>query len=210
MKIVIFGATGRTGRHLIEEALARGHGVRAFGRSAPAAPVRDDRISVVQGDVLDGAAVEGAVAGTDAVLCALGPTKTGPVNVCSEGVKNILAAMEEHRNRRLVCMTGAMIGHDRRRLGLVLRAMRWLSSHLAGAMMDDRRLQEELIRRSSVDWTIVRPPRLTNAPRTGSFRIGEDIRLGSLARIARADVAHFMVEQLEWVEFLRKAPAIAY
>src|SRR3712207_4969917 len=108
MKIAIFGATGKVGRHLVDQALEGGDEVTAFVRDTSKLTTQwHERLKVVEGDVLDPKAVERAVLGTDAVLSALGHTKTFSKDVLTEGTRNIVAAMKEHGVRRLVCLTGA-------------------------------------------------------------------------------------------------------
>lgn len=108
--------------------------------------------------------------------------------------------------RRLVCITGALIGHPREHLGWFYRLL--LSAQ--GAAIQDRRLQEQLILRSGLDWTLVRPPRLDNGPARGSWRAGEDLFIGAMAHINRADLASFMLQQLDDPTYIRRGVAIAY
>lgn len=178
MHLVIFGASGRTGAHLVRAALAAGHDVTAFVRTPGRLALEHHRLSINHGDVLDARAVERAVAGADAVLCALGPTKNGPAAVCAPGTANILAAMGKHGLRRIICVTGAMIGHDGERLGVALRVMRWLYARLARADYLDRRRQEELIMKSDAEFTIVRPARLTEGGVALGYQVGSDIFVG--------------------------------
>jgi putative NADH-flavin reductase len=205
-RVLIIGATGRTGLRLVEEALARGHGVTVLARRPEALGALRERVTVVQGDVLEPTAVARAVTGTEAVLCALGPHRESPPSLSSQGTRHLLSAMEAQGVRRLVCVTGAMIGHADKRLGWLYRVMR----HAFRDLLQDRQLQEQLILGSGLDWTLVRPPRLSNGAPRGIWRAGEDVRIGTLAHISRADLARFMVQQLEDTSFIRRAVAVAY
>ncbi|MDY7231424.1 NAD(P)-dependent oxidoreductase [Hyalangium rubrum] len=205
-RVLIIGATGRTGLHLVEQALAQGLSVTALARHPEALGDFQHRVTVVPGDILDPAAVTQAVAGSDAVLCALGPHRDSPSTLCAQGTRNLLRAMESHGVRRLVCITGAMIGHPPKRLGWLYQVMR---SSLRD-MLQDRLQQEQLILASPLDWTLVRPPRLSEGRPRGIWRAGEDIFIGALAHISRADLAHFLVQQLENPAFIRRAVAVAY
>jgi putative NADH-flavin reductase len=113
MKLVIFGATGGTGRQLVEQALAEGHQVTAFARRPAALQVRHDRLRIAAGDVSDAARVESAIEGQDAVLSALGATKKQAI--CADGMANILAAMRRAGVRRVIVLSafGASDSHDR-------------------------------------------------------------------------------------------------
>ena len=175
MKLVIFGATGGTGRHLVEQALAEGHQVTAFARRPAALQVRHDRLRIAAGDVSDAAQVESAIEGQDAVLSALGATKKQAI--CADGMANILAAMRRAGVRRVIVLSafGASDSHDR---SLYTRLL-WL---FIRERMADKDRMEQLIKRSDLEWTLVRPPRLTDGPRTQRYRSGPDLRLRSIVR----------------------------
>jgi len=205
-RVLIIGATGPTGLRLVEESLIRGHGVTALVRRPEALGTLRDRVTVVQGDVLDPAPVSLAVTGAEAVLCALGPNLDSPSTLCSQGISLLLSAMESQGVRRLVCITGALIGHPDNRLGWLYRLMR----HAFRDTIQDRQLQEKLILGSTLDWTLVRPPRLSNGPARDIWRAGEDVRIGTMAHIGRADLARFMVQQVEDPSFIRRAVTVAY
>lgn len=205
-RVLIIGATGRTGLRLVEESLVRGHTVTVLARRPEALRTLRERVTVVQGDVLDLAPVTLAVTGAEAVLCALGPHRESPPNLCSQATSLLLSAMEAQGVRRLVCITGAMIGHSEERLGWLYKVMR----HAFRDTLEDRQLQEKLILGSALDWTLVRPPRLSNGPARDIWRAGEDVRIGTLAHIGRADLARFMVQQLESPAFIRRAVTVAY
>ncbi len=189
MKILVFGPTGGTGRALVEQALAGAHEVTAFARSPEKLEARHDRLSVVQGDALDPERVQAAMPGHEAVVSALGVTGGSPLNVCSEAAKNIVAAMRSAGVRRLVVESAYGAGPSRRRGPYA----RFLRVSLRGLMRDKDRM-EEIVQGSGLDWVIVRPPILTNGPRTGRYRVGVDLMLGWFPRISRADVAEFMLD----------------
>jgi putative NADH-flavin reductase len=191
MNVTLFGATGATGRHLLDQALAADHHVTALVRNPAALTATHARLRVVQGDVQDPDRVAAAIAGQEAVLSALGTNQRGPVTLCTDGIANILAAMVRHGARRLVALSayGAADSHD----GRLYNRLLWL---LQKEKMRDKEQMEELIRQSGVVWTIIRPPALTNGPRTGRYRVGPDLRMTVASRIARADVADCMVQQL--------------
>jgi putative NADH-flavin reductase len=207
-RILIIGASGGTGRQLVAQALERGCAVTALVRDPSRLPLEHPRLTVVQGDVLDPASVEGAMRGQEAVLCALGHKQyLLPSTVLSEGTRNILRAMEAQGVRRLVCETSLGIGDSAGRLGLsytffvvpvVLPFYFW-----------DKTRQERTIAGSRADWVIVRPGVLTDGQRRGRYRHGG--RVGSFlwtVRISRADVADFMLNQLESDAYLQRAPGV--
>jgi len=203
VNIVIFGATGGTGRHLVAQALAAGHHVAALVRTPAALPVAHDRLRIVSGEVRDRDAVAGVIAGQDAVVSTLGPNHHGPVSLCTEAIAAILPAMARHEVRRLIVLSayGAADSHHRNLYNRLL----WL---LQREKMLDKERMEALIRQSDTAWTIVRPAALSNGPRTGRYRLGADLRMRVTATIARADLADGLLRQLTDTTYLRQTPAI--
>src|ERR1700743_1004972 len=204
MKLTIVAATGRIGRHVLDQALAAGHDVTAVARDPGNLPDRVRRITVDLTDP-DPDALRDAVQGADAVLSGLGPRRSADHGITSRGTRLIVDAMLAAGTRRLVVVSAAPMGtvpspgrphpprHDpgdgfvMRHLGapFIRTAFR---KHYA-----DLVLVEDIVRDSGLDWTIMRPPKLTNRPLTGTYRTayGQNLRRGSL--IARADVAHCML-----------------
>lgn len=209
MKIVVFGATGGTGRELVGQALERGHDVTAQARSPEKlAELAHEHLEVVQGDVLAPTDVERAVTGQDAVLCAIGAGAERST-LREDGTRNIVAAMEATGVRRLVCLSSLGVGDSRANLGFFTKHV-VVGIFLRHAFADHER-QEAVIRNSSLDWTIVRPPHLKEGPRTGEYRHGfaptdRDIQ----GWISRADVADFMLNQLDSDTYLRRSPGVSY
>lgn len=203
MNIVIFGATGGTGRHLVDQALAAGHHVTALVRIPATLPVTHERLCVVPGDVRDPDAVAATIGGQDAVVSALGPNQRGPVSLCGDGIANILAAMASHGVRRLVALSAYGVADSRLR-NLYVFAV-WA---MRKEKMVDKERMEALIRHSDVDWTIVRPPALADGPHTGRYHLGTDLQMKITSRISRADLADGMLRQIVDATYVRQAPAI--
>lgn len=213
MKLVIFGASGSVGRHLIHQAVAGGHDVTAFTRD-PARLIAglldpSDRgtVRIEQGDVLEEAAVSRAVAGQDAVLVVLGAGRHG--NLRAPGTEAVVRAMHRHGVRRLICQTTLGVGDSRGNLSFFWK--RIMFGGLLRAAYADHVRQEQLVTDSDLDWTIVRPGAFTDGPRTGTYRHGfpGDDRSVSM-HIARADVADFMLRELAESQCLRRTPALSY
>ena len=209
VRVVIFGATGQTGRLLTERGVAKGHQVTAFVRDPARFDLPNGSVRVIQGDVLDSAAVDRAVAGQEAVLVALGTaTRRGSPQVLPQGIRHILDAMERHGVRRIVVLSAAGALRERAgsftgSTGLAVARM-----FLPGVYREHRAMLEDL-RTRNLDWIAVRPVILTNGPWTGRYRVvTEGIPRGGY-RISRSDVADFMIRQLTGDEFVRKMPAIA-
>jgi putative NADH-flavin reductase len=209
VNILIIGATRGIGLRLLQEALRRGHEVTALARAPGKLSIRHARLRVLKGDILDLSSVELASAGQDAVCCTVGirPTRK-PVTVFSEGTKNVLEAMKRHDVRLLVCVTGIGAGDSRGHGGFLYD--RIFQPFLLRRIYEDKDRQEELIMAGELDWVIVRPGFLTNGPETGHYRVITDLRGVKAGSISRADVAHFMLGQLESPEFLRRTPLLMY
>ncbi|HEX2185938.1 MAG TPA: SDR family oxidoreductase [Chloroflexota bacterium] len=208
MKLVVFGATGRTGRLVVEQALAQGHQVTAFARDPLKMPRQDDRLRLVQGDIHEAARVAAAVAGREAVVCTLGSTRYSPKDIMEVGARHILAAMCEHGVRRLITLTGTGVLDANDQPQLANRAMGLWLKLVDGALVADAQRHAELIRASDRDWTIIRVTRLTDDLPLGTVRVGY-VGLNTGMRITRADAASFMLKQLEDDSYLRLAPVIS-
>jgi putative NADH-flavin reductase len=210
MKIAIFGATGKVGRHLVDQALERGDEVTVFVRDPSKLTThRRERLKVVQGDVLDQKDVEQAVVGNDAVVSALGHTKTSSKDVLTEGAKNIVAAMNGHGVRRLVGLTGAGVRDPKDEPKLVDRVIGWLLKILQRDLLEDSLGQARVIRESDLEWVIVRAPVLNEGEKKGEYRVGY-VGKESGTRLSRADVADFMLRQTTDDTYLHQAPMVSY
>jgi putative NADH-flavin reductase len=210
MKVLIFGASGRTGRELVRQALAAGHEVTAFVRN-PAAFTATEHLRVATGDAHDPAAVNIAIAEQEAVLSALGGTISDE-DLLPRSMENILAAMKSHGARRLIVLgaAGAIESTLRRMPPATHLLFRLFMGTLLRKPFESQRAMQQLIRNSDTDWTIVQPPRLVNAPARGKIRVDADALPEKGSRIARADLAAFMVAQLESTEWIRREPCIAW
>lgn len=209
MKLVVFGSTAGTGRKLVEQALEQGHHVAAFARTPEKlADLQSPNLKVIQGGVLDPAAVEAAVAGQDAVFCTIG-TGAQKTTLREEATRNIVQAMEKAEVERFICLSSLGVGDSRANLGLFTKHI-VVGIFLRHAFADHER-QEAVVKQTSLKWTIVRPPHLKDTRRTGVYRHGfpptdRDIK----GHIARADVADFMLKQLTDDSYLQATPGVSY
>ncbi len=211
MRVLIFGASGGTGRELTTQALAAGHSVTVFVRDPATAP-EPDRVQVVQGDVLDAASVAASLAGQDAVLSALGARSLAKSDLLERAITNILAGMKAQGVRRLIVLGASGALHDPNRYQSLTRKMLFavLKNTMLKYPMRDSAAQERLIEASDVEYTVVHPPRLLDTPFTGKYRVQVDGLPPNSGEIARADVADFMVKQLVDRTFVHGGPYIAY
>ena len=213
MKVIVFGATGPTGRRAVDEALAKGHEVTGFVRDPSKLVKNHDRLKVVQGDALDPASVEKALAGQEAVLVCLGArNRSGkgwpPRDIDFTATQNILAGMKKHGVKRLVCMSSAGVGDSKQVKSFFnLLFTKIIMPLLLKKVFDAKEKQEQAIRASDREWIIVRPTWLNDDPARGAFKVTTDLTPVP-GRISRGDVAAFMVAQLTSDQYLRKAPLI--
>ncbi len=209
MRLLVIGATGGTGRELLQQALAQGHQVTAFVRDPAKLQIEHANLRVTTGDVLDYGTVEAAMHCQEAVLSALGHRLFFyPNRIQSDGMRNILRAMKVCDVPRLVCETALGMGSGVGRLGLP-HTFFFVPLILPFYFWDKIR-QEELIMASDRDWIIVRPGLLKNGPARGAYRSGP--AAGNYFwpfAIARADVAAFMLKQLNDDTYLGLAPGIS-
>lgn len=208
-RILIVGATGGTGRCLVAQALEQGFRVTAFVRDPSKLRLEHQRLTVVQGNVLDAGSIDTAMRGQEAVLSALGHRRYFyPTRIQSEGTMNTLRAMETHGVRRFVCMTSLGIGNSAGRLGLIYTF--FVIPVILPFYFWDKTRQERAIAASGVDWTIVRPGALTNGRKRGSVRQGAGVgNFVWTVSVPRADVAEFMIDQLTSNAYLRTAVGVA-
>lgn len=209
MKVLVLGATGGTGRLIVRDALEKGHSVVALVRpkaSAPDLPGAD----IIEGDARDEGALVRALDGCDAVVSSLG-TGVSPfseVSVLTEATRALLPAMIRSGVRRLICISALGVGDSRGHGGFVFD--RLFQPLLLRHAYKDKNRQEAAIRTSSLDWVIVRPARLTNDPARGSFRAVDELAGINGGKIARADVARFVVEQLATDTWLKRTPLLLW
>ena len=209
MKLVIFGASGGTGRHIVEQALNQGYEVTAFVRNPEKLKLEQENLEVIQGDVMELAAVEKAVEGQDAVLCALGMPAMNKDKLRAKGTKNIIRAMKKNAVKRLICQSGLGIGKSRDILPFHYRA--FILPLILRNVFADHEVQEQYIKNSGLDWVIVRPANLTDKQATGAYQHGFSKLAKSMTlKISRSDVAAFMLQQIKGNEYLHKTPAISY
>jgi putative NADH-flavin reductase len=200
VKIVVFGATGGTGRCVVEQGLNRGYRVTAFIHSNQGL-VGLAGLSTVTGDAFSKEDVEKAVAYQNVVISALGAGK-----VSFEGTKNIVDAMKKLGARRLIVESAYGAGDSAKELPILNRlSVRGL---LLRSQYRAKDLMEEYVEKSDLEWTVVRPTRLTDGIKQGKYQVGERIRPDILSGISRADVADFMLKQVESAEFVRRKPSI--
>ncbi|GDY31743.1 NAD(P)-dependent oxidoreductase [Gandjariella thermophila] len=195
MRIAVFGASGRTGHHLIRQALDSGHRVTGVVRNASRVQISDDRLDVVETDIFDPEAVAPAIGGCDAVASALGGTSPKAPPVCQPGARSIMQAMTATGVKRLVVVSNS--AHTAERGDTVPRRLvQLILGQILRAPFEDLKRMEHDVRESSLDWTILRPARMTDGPRTGRYRLAIGQHVPNGWSISRADVADAILRVL--------------
>ncbi len=210
-RILIVGASRGTGLQTVRKALAAGHRVRALARSAANIPIENERLERITGDATDRTALINALEGIEAVIVTLGvapsfATVVSGTELFSTATRALVDTMREKGVRRLVAMTGIGAGDSRGHGGFIYD---WLVFPLLlKRVYDDKDVQEQIIRQSELDWTIVRPGLLTNGPETDRYRVLLDPAQWTAGSISRADVADFLVKEVTDRRFIGRAPVI--
>lgn len=201
MRLLILGATGGTGRALTEEGLQRGHDVTAFVRSRQKVTSSDSRLKVVSGDLFSSTGLTATLAGVDAVLSAFGPGTIKYTTDWEDFTRNLVTSMARAGARRLLFLSVGFLFPGPLRFLLRCTVFRNIGKEAAKS--------ERIVEESDLEWSIIRPPRLTNGPQTGRHRATD----GGLPRggmsISRGDLARFMVLEVEMPQHLRKIVGVA-
>ncbi len=192
LKLFVLGATGGTGRALVEQARERGHLVTAFVRSPQKLGPPAEGVTVLRGDPRDADGLRAALPGHDAVVSALGPPGPGPTTIVGDSARSTVVAMQAAGVRRLLVVGVAVLFEHE---GLLLTvARRTILRNVA----KDHAEMERIVSQSGLDWTIARPPRMTNGARTQAWGAADGrMPPGARLSISRADVADFLLEELE-------------
>lgn len=209
MKLLVFGATGTVGWQVVAQALEQGHIVTAFARNPGKLGIQNPNLKLFQGDVLDLYTVQQAVQGQDAVVCTLGSGQKLTGTVRSEGTRNIIQAMQQTGVRRLICQTTLGAGDSWGSLNFYWKYI--MFGLILRNVFADHERQEQDVQQSGLDWTIVRPGAFIDGNRTGLYRHGfPGTDKTSQLKISRADVADFILRQVNDRVYLHQAPSLSY
>ena len=205
MKITIFGATGKTGIELVKQSLEQGHTVTAFVRDPGRMVIKDERLTMITGDVFDSVKVTQAIQGQEAVICVLGAgNDLKKTTVRTTGTINIINGMQKNNVKRLMVVTAMGVGSSWTTLSLFNR---FFFATMLKSSRKDHEAQEIAVRESHLDWTIIRPSGLTDTPRTGVYKVGENI-LATTSKISRADIADLILKEIKHETLIGKAVTI--
>lgn len=203
LTVAVLGASGATGRHVISTTLARGHAAVALVRRPGTFAPRDGLAEEIWPDVTDASALSRALPGADVVISALGGADKGPTTVCTDGIRSAVTAMKAAGVPRLIAVSahGVLETHDRSLYALAV----WAN---VAERMRDKETMEALITASGLQWTIVRPPKLSDHDATGRYTAGTDLPIRLWSAIGRADLAAFLLDEAETARYPHAHPRI--
>lgn len=208
--IALFGASGRTGQHVLAQALEAGYSVRVLARRPDSIRLSPPTLTVIEGDVLNPSDVERTVDGADVVVSVFGHVKGSPATVQTDGTGNIMAAMKKHGLKRIVSLSGGGLRFEEKDKPKVPDTIiRLLLKLLSPAVLRDAEGHGALLKASDLDWTIVRGPMLTDGVRAGQYRVGW-VGVNASRKIARADLAAFILSQVTDDSFYAQLPFVSY
>jgi putative NADH-flavin reductase len=209
-RIILFGATGGTGKLVVEQALNAGFQVTVIVRDPFAFTLRHPELNIIKGDVLQPNTFEEAMDGQDVVVSCIGARKRGPTKVYSKGVSNILETMQKKNISRLICLSAIAVVVPPGSSMVMKFVIKNILQRLFGPMYTDMLLMEKILGESNINWTVIRAPWLRNSRYTGKYRISITEHLRNASKISRADLAHYIVKHLTDENIFKTRIEISY
>lgn len=208
-RIVVIGANGGIGKHVVTLALQQGYHVTAILRNRAKLSLIDRNLQIVEGDILKPETLEPCLAGADVVISAIGKNSTRKTTLYSKGIENLIHAMNRAQVKRAFFISASGLEVNTTHSFMVRFATRYILQRVLKHMYADLERMEYLIKQTSLDWTIVRPPRLTDGPVTGTYRVAIGKILNNPLVISRSDIAHFIVHNIDVREVYGKIVEVA-
>ncbi|MCH8552272.1 MAG: SDR family oxidoreductase [Natronospirillum sp.] len=213
MKITVFGATGQTGQHVLQAALDKGYEVTALVRNPDKVDAalriqHAKQLKLVQGDILDGEAVSKALTGSEGFIFAVGPVKGSPPDLPERAAQTVLAAAKQVGVSRFVWLLGAGVVDSRDEPDKIRKVMQALMRVFAKSLLESSQKAYDQIIQSGMDYTVVRPPVLSNKATQGSLTAS--YKPPKPSAISRADLGEFMVNALTEEQWRAESPMVAY
>jgi len=208
-RIALFGASGKTGQQFLTQALEKGYEIVALARNPTSIPHRNRNLRVVQGDVLDPAVVAEVVSGADVVVSLFGHVKGSPEWLQTNGTEHIIAAMKKHGVRKIISLSGGGLPYEQDRPKFADKLIRTIMKLAVPKILNDAVRHAEVLKQSDLDWIIVRGPRLMDGEPKHRYRVGW-VGVDASTQINRADLADFILKQVEDDRFVRQMPFVSY
>lgn len=207
--IALFGATGQTGKQFLELALAEGYEVKALVRNTAKLKLANPKLTVLKGDVLNEQDVNQTIAGADIAISLFGHVKGSPEWLQTHGTENIVSAMQKNSVDRIISLSGGGLPFpEKDKPKFADKLIRTIMKIAVPKILNDAIKHHDVLKKSGLDWTIVRAPRLTNDPKLGAYRVGW-VGVNASTKISRADLADFILTQVEDESFNFQMPFVS-
>ena len=208
-KIALFGASGQTGQEFLDQALKVGYSLKALVRTPSKIVQQSPNLEVIQGDVLNYGDVEKTVADTEIVVSLFGHVKGSPEWLQTNGTENIVKAMKKHQVERIISLSGGGLPFEKDQPKYPDKMIRFIMKVAVPKILNDAQKHAEVLQQSGLKWTIVRGPRLTNDPKKGEYRVGW-VGVNASTKVGRADLADFILEEVEKEAYNEQMPFVSY
>lgn len=209
-KIALFGATGQTGKEFLELALEKGYAVKALVRSPEKLHLNHQDLEIIKGDILNQDDVLKTIKETHIVVSLFGHVKGSPEWLQTNGTKNIISAMKQENISKIISLSGGGLPFpEKDQPQFMDKIIRFIMKIAVPKVLDDAIKHHQVLKESGLDWIIVRGPRLTNDPKKGTYRVGW-VGVDASTKIARTDLADFILKQVEDDKYLFQMPFVSY
>ncbi len=209
-QIALFGGSGQTGQEFLKVALEAGYPIRALARTPEKIAQQHSNLTVIKGDVLNQEDVNQTVVGADIVVSLFGHVKGSPTRLQTDGTENIIKAMKKHGVGRIISLSGGGLPFPKKdQPKFADKMIRTIMKVAVPKILNDAIEHHNIIDTSGLRWVIVRGPRLTNEPRQGQYRVGW-VGVNASTKIGRADLADFILTQVEDEKFNYQMPFVSY
>lgn len=209
-KIIVFGATGGTGKQVVEQALQDGLQVVAVVRKPETLNIRHPNLKIVKGDVLQPNTFENEMKHIDAVISCLGIPKVQPTSLYSDSMQNIINAMQNTNTNRVLCISSGAIDIPPKSSFIMTFLLKNVLQRIYKPVYADMRLMENKLIHSNLNYTVVRAPKLTDGKKTGKYRVVTQQPLRKIPTISRSDLADYMLKNVNELKTYKSTIEVAY
>ena len=207
--IALFGASGKTGTEFLKIALANNYTVKALVRNQEKVQVKHEKLTIIQGDVLNEADVKKTIEGTEIVVSLFGQVKDSPEMLQTQGTKHIIQAMNAQGINKIISLSGGGLPFEKDEPKFIDKTIRTIMKTFFSKILNDAIAHAEVLKASDKDWIIVRGPRLTEEEEKGEYRVGW-VGVNAGTSIGRKDLADFILTLVNSNEYLHQMPFVSY
>ena len=209
-RIALFGATGQTGSIFLKKAIEKGYSINALARDPKKMPLDHQDLNVIQGDILNPKDVEETVEGSDMAVSLFGNVKGSPEWLQTDGTRNIVKAMKSEGIEKIISLSGGGLPFpEKDEPKFADKAIRFIMKIAVPKILNDAIEHHKVLAESGLKWIIIRGPRLTNDAPQDEYRVGW-VGVNASTKIARADLADFILTQVEDDQYVHQMPFVSY